>query len=50
MKLIPSPSAKDMEWKRDAALKVGESITFEGWKIAFVETGSFGDVIKTEKP
>jgi M6 family metalloprotease-like protein len=50
MKLIPSPSAKDMEWKRDAALKVGESITLEGWKIAFVETGSFGDVIKTEKP
>ena len=49
MKLIPSPSAKDMEWKRDAALKVGESITFEGWKITYVETGSFGDVVKTEK-
>ena len=49
MKLIPSPSARDMEWKRDAALKVGESITIEGWKITYVETGSFGDVINTEK-
>lgn len=49
MKLIPSPSSTDKEWKRDAALKVGESLTFEGWKISYLETGSFGDVIKTEK-
>jgi hypothetical protein len=49
MKLIPSPSARDMEWKRDAALKVGESITFEGWRITYLETGSFGDVVKTER-
>ncbi|MFM1937941.1 MAG: hypothetical protein RLZZ320_799 [Actinomycetota bacterium] len=49
MKLIPSPSAFDMVWKRDAALKIGESITFEGWKITYVETGSFGDVVRTER-
>ncbi len=49
MKLIPSPSSTDKEWKRDAALKVGESLTFEGWKISYLETGSFGDVIKTER-
>ena len=49
MKLIPSPSSRDQQWKRDAALKIGESITFEGWKITYVETGSFGDVVRTEK-
>lgn len=35
--------------KQDAALKVGESITFEGVKISVIESGSFGDVIKVEK-
>ncbi|MEN9517234.1 MAG: hypothetical protein RL733_991 [Actinomycetota bacterium] len=49
MKLIPSPSSTDKQWKRDAAMKVGESITFEGWKISYLETGSFGDVVKTER-
>ena len=49
MKLIPSPSSTDKQWKRDAAMKVGESIIFEGWKISYVETGSFGDVVKTER-
>lgn len=50
MKLIPSPSSTDARWKRDAAMKVGETITFEGWRITYVETGPFGDVVKTEKP
>lgn len=50
MKLIPSPSATDKTWRRDAALKIGESVTFEGWKITYVESGTFGDVVRTEKP
>ena len=50
MKLIPSPSSTDNVWRRDAALKVGESVIFEGWKITYVESGSFGDVVRTEKP
>lgn len=49
MKLIPSPSSSDTTWKRDSALKIGESVTYEGWRISYLETGSFGDVIKTEK-
>ena len=49
MKLIPSPSSTDSVWRRDAALKVGESVQFEGWKITYVESGAFGDVIRTEK-
>ncbi len=33
---------------RDAPLKVGESLTYEGVKITNVEWGDFGDVIKVE--
>jgi hypothetical protein len=33
----------------DDALRKGESITFEGYKIAVVEAGDFGDVVKVEK-
>lgn len=33
----------------DAPLKVGESITSNGYKISVVESGDFGDVIKVEK-
>jgi hypothetical protein len=35
--------------KQDAALKVGESIIFEGVKISVIEAGEFGDVVKVEK-
>ena len=49
MKLIPSPSSTDSMWRRDAVLKVGESITYEGWKVTYIETGGFGDVVRTEK-
>ena len=33
----------------DAPLKMGESITTNGYRISVVETGDFGDVIKVEK-
>ncbi len=33
----------------DAPLKIGESITSNGYKISVVESGDFGDVIKVEK-
>lgn len=33
----------------DAALKNGESMTVDGYKISVVESGDFGDVIKVEK-
>jgi hypothetical protein len=33
----------------DAPLKIGESISSNGFKITVVETGDFGDVIKVEK-
>ncbi len=49
MKLVPSPSATDTQWRRDAALKVNESVTIWGYKITNVETGDFGDVVKVEK-
>jgi len=34
----------------DAPLKLGESISSNGFKITVVESGDFGDVIKIEKP
>jgi hypothetical protein len=49
MKLVTSPSATDTQWRRDAALKVNESVTIWGYKITNVETGDFGDVVKVEK-
>ena len=49
IKLVPSPTATDTQWRRDAALQVGESVTTNGWKITYIETGSFGDVVRVEK-
>jgi len=49
MKIVQSPSGTDTEWRRDAALLVGESVTVGGWKITNLESGDFGDVIKVEK-
>lgn len=47
---IISPSrSKDKEWYTDSALKEGESVTSNGWKISVIESGDFGDVVKTEK-
>ena len=33
----------------DAALKQGESTTFDGFKISIIESGNFGDVVKIER-
>lgn len=49
LKIVPSPSATDTTWRRDAALKINESVTKDGWKISLIETGDFGDVVKVEK-
>ena len=46
IKIVPSPSATDAEWRRDAALKKGESVTVDGVSVTNVETGAFGDVAK----
>ena len=47
---IVSPArSTDLEWYTDSALKLGESVTTNGWKITVVETGDFGDVVKVEK-
>ncbi|MGI9198323.1 MAG: hypothetical protein ACR2I9_01220 [Candidatus Nanopelagicaceae bacterium] len=47
---IVSPSrSTDLEWYTDSALKLGESVTSNGWKITVVETGDFGDVVRVEK-
>jgi len=47
---IVSPSrSKDLEWYTDSALKLGESVQSQGWKISVIESGKFGDVIKVEK-
>ena len=49
MWLVPAPDSKDNEWRRDAALSEGQSVSYEGWKITNVESGEFGDVVKVEK-
>jgi hypothetical protein len=49
MKLVPSPSATDTTWRRDAALKLNESVSIWGYKITNIESGDFGDVVKVEK-
>jgi riboflavin synthase alpha subunit len=46
---VPRVGSVDKEWRRDAALKVGDSISTQGWKITVVESGDFGDVVKVEK-
>jgi len=47
-----SPTWKGLNRKfinSDAALKQGESTTFDGYKISVVESGVFGDVVKVER-
>ncbi len=47
---IVSPKrSKDLEWYTDSALKVGESVSTNGWKITVIESGDYGDVVKVEK-
>ena len=49
MQLIVPARTLDREWYTDSALKLGESVTTNGWKITVVESGDFGDVVKVEK-
>ena len=49
MKLVPRVGSVDKEWRRDAALKLGDSVTTQGWKITVMESGDFGDVVNVEK-
>jgi M6 family metalloprotease-like protein len=36
-------------WSMDASLKLGESVTSDGWTITVKETGAYGDVIEVRK-
>lgn len=36
-------------WALDASLKLGESVTSDGWTIKVVEAGAFGDVVEVSK-
>ena len=36
-------------WAMDASLKLGESVTSDGWIITVKETGAFGDVVEVKK-
>jgi hypothetical protein len=49
MQIIAPARSVDREWYTDSALKVGETVTTNRWKITVVESGDFGDVVKVEK-
>ena len=49
MQILAPIRSVDREWYTDSALKVGESVISNGWKISVVESGDFGDVVKVEK-
>jgi hypothetical protein len=49
MQIIAPLRSLDREWYTDSALKAGESVISNGWKITVVESGDFGDVVKVEK-
>jgi len=49
MQIIAPSRSTDREWYTDSALKAGESVSTQGWKISVVESGDFGDVVKVEK-
>jgi len=49
MQLIVPSRTVDREWYTDAALKLNESVSTNGWKVTVVESGDFGDVVKVEK-
>jgi hypothetical protein len=38
-----------LSWTMDASLKLGESVTSDGWTITVKETGVFGDVVGVTK-
>jgi len=45
MWIIPAPDSKDTDWRTDAALEVGQSVTYEGWTVEVLESGGFGDLV-----
>jgi M6 family metalloprotease-like protein len=49
MQIITPYRSNDLEWYTDAALRLNETVTTNGWKITVVESGDFGDVVKVEK-
>ena len=49
MKIVPRVGSTDTVWRRDSALKVGDSVTTQGWRITVIESGEYGDVVKVEK-
>jgi M6 family metalloprotease-like protein len=49
MKLVPRIGSTDKQWRRDSALKNGDYVSTQGWKITVVESGNFGDVVRVEK-
>jgi M6 family metalloprotease-like protein len=49
MQILAPIRSLDREWYTDSALKAGESVISNGWKITVVESGDFGDVVKVEK-
>ena len=49
MKLVPRVGSTDVQWRRDSALKIEDSVTVRGWKISVLESGDFGDVVKVER-
>jgi hypothetical protein len=49
VKIVYPARSVDREWETDSTLRLGESVTSDGWKITVTETGKFGDVVKVEK-
>jgi hypothetical protein len=49
VKIVYPARSIDREWETDATLRLGESVTTDGWKITVIENGAFGDVVKVEK-
>lgn len=47
-KIVAGPYTTDMFGYKDALLQVGESVISNNYKITYVETGSYGDVVKVE--
>jgi M6 family metalloprotease-like protein len=47
--VAPSRVKLGSGWAMDASLKLGESVTSDGWTITVKETGAFGDVIEVKK-
>jgi M6 family metalloprotease-like protein len=49
LKIIYPARSIDRMQETDSTLRLGESVTSDGWKITVTETGKFGDVVKVEK-